>query len=235
MGTTDTGGQTKPTWKLRDGLCLDSLAFETAQREGVPEVVILRAEELYLSSFAENTSTEKCFNAEYLSPRSETPKTAQSVGLLRSELSIKPDMLQKDVRNAITIICQKKLIEINKKKTASEFAEVNCVRIDAREQPPPSIIGASSVYVMIRPDKKLYVGETDDLEGRIRAHRLKRGMQNAAFLYFNSRWKEHRMPTRDTTYQPAPGPRIPANNIADGKHRNFGTSTFSVETAIPVR
>ncbi|CAM8924424.1 unnamed protein product [Rhodiola kirilowii] len=235
MGTTDTGGQTKPTWKLRDGLCLDSLAFETAQREGVPEVVILRAEELYLSSFAENTSTEKCFNAEYLSPRSETPKTAQSVGLLRSELSIKPDMLQKDVRNAITIICQKKLIEINKKKTASEFAEVNCVRIDAREQPPPSIIGASSVYVMIRPDKKLYVGETDDLEGRIRAHRLKEGMQNAAFLYFTVAGKSIACQLETLLINQLPDRGFQLTNIADGKHRNFGTSTFSVETAIPVR
>ncbi|CAM8927113.1 unnamed protein product [Rhodiola kirilowii] len=235
MGTTDTGGQTKPTWKLRDGLCLDSLAFETAQREGVPEAVILRAEELYLSSFAENTSTEKCFNAEYLSPRSETPKTAQSVGLLRSELSIKPDMLQKDVRNAITIICQKKLIEINKKKTASEFAEVNCVRIDAREQPPPSIIGASSVYVMIRPDKKLYVGETDDLEGRIRAHRLKEGMQNAAFLYFTVAGKSIACQLETLLINQLPDRGFQLTNIADGKHRNFGTSTFSVETAIPVR
>ncbi|CAM8924318.1 unnamed protein product [Rhodiola kirilowii] len=161
-------------------------------------------------------------------PRSETPKTAQSVGLLRSELSIKPDMLQKDVRNAITIICQKKLIEINKKKTASEFAEVNCVRIDAREQPPPSIIGASSVYVMIRPDKKLYVGETDDLEGRIRAHRLKEGMQNAAFLYFTVAGKSIACQLETLLINQLPDRGFQLTNIADGKHRNFGTSTFSV-------
>ncbi|CAM8924316.1 unnamed protein product [Rhodiola kirilowii] len=150
-------------------------------------------------------------------PRSETPKTAQSVGLLRSELSIKPDMLQKDVRNAITIICQKKLIEINKKKTASEFAEVNCVRIDAREQPPPSIIGASSVYVMIRPDKKLYVGETDDLEGRIRAHRLKEGMQNAAFLYFTVAGKSIACQLETLLINQLPDRGFQLTNIADGK------------------
>nr|GFC27402.1 DNA mismatch repair protein MSH1, mitochondrial [Tanacetum cinerariifolium] len=33
-------------------------------------------------------------------------------------------------------------------------------------------------------DKTLYVGETDDLQGRVRAHRAKEGMRNASFLYF---------------------------------------------------
>lgn len=69
------------------------------------------------------------------------------------------EFLQKEVESAVTVICQKKLIELYKKKNISELAEVHCVLIGARERPPPSTIGASSVYVMLRPDKKLYVGE----------------------------------------------------------------------------
>ncbi|KAJ0092221.1 hypothetical protein Patl1_25725 [Pistacia atlantica] len=67
---------------------------------------------------------------------------------------------------------------------------VTCVAIAAKEQPPPSVIGASCVYVMLRPDKKLYVGQTDDLDGRIRSHRSKEGMQTASFLYF--KWSRGR-------------------------------------------
>ncbi|KAI5418665.1 hypothetical protein KIW84_043043 [Lathyrus oleraceus] len=52
MGTTCIDGQTKPTWKLTDGVSKESLAFETARREGVPEVIIKRAEDLYLSVYS---------------------------------------------------------------------------------------------------------------------------------------------------------------------------------------
>ncbi|KAJ6721679.1 DNA MISMATCH REPAIR PROTEIN MSH1 MITOCHONDRIAL [Salix viminalis] len=91
---------------------------------------------------------------------------------------------KKDIENAITMICQKKLTELYKQKNTSEVVSFHCVAIGAREQPPPSTINASCVYVMLRPDKKLYVGVTDDLESRIRSHRSKEGMGNAAFLYF---------------------------------------------------
>ncbi|KAI5418667.1 hypothetical protein KIW84_043045 [Lathyrus oleraceus] len=59
MGTTCIDGQTKPTWKLTDGVSKESLAFETARREGVPEVIIKRAEDLYLSVY-----TKKMISAE---------------------------------------------------------------------------------------------------------------------------------------------------------------------------
>ncbi|EEF34012.1 ATP binding protein, putative [Ricinus communis] len=36
MGTEYVDGQTKPTWRLRDGICRESLAFETAKRERDP-------------------------------------------------------------------------------------------------------------------------------------------------------------------------------------------------------
>ncbi|MCD9639805.1 DNA mismatch repair ATPase msh1 [Datura stramonium] len=139
MGAEYVDGQPIPTWKLINGICKESLAFETAQREGIPEILIQRAEELYNSAY-------------------------------RNQISKKKD--------------QKRLSELYKMKNPSEVATVKCVLIAAREQPAPSTIGASSVYIMLRPDKKFYVGQTDDLEGRVRAHRLKEGMENASFLYF---------------------------------------------------
>lgn len=46
MGTNEVGGRYYPTWKLVDGACRESLAFEVARKEGVPTGVVDRAEEL---------------------------------------------------------------------------------------------------------------------------------------------------------------------------------------------
>lgn len=46
MGTNEVDGRYYPTWKLVDGACRESLAFEVARKEGVPANVVDRAEEL---------------------------------------------------------------------------------------------------------------------------------------------------------------------------------------------
>lgn len=46
MGTKEVDGRYYPTWKLVDGACRESLAFEVARKEGVPADVVDRAEEL---------------------------------------------------------------------------------------------------------------------------------------------------------------------------------------------
>lgn len=46
MGTKEVHGRLYPTWKLVDGACRESLAFEVARKEGVPASVVDRAEEL---------------------------------------------------------------------------------------------------------------------------------------------------------------------------------------------
>ncbi|ONK57299.1 uncharacterized protein A4U43_C10F18640 [Asparagus officinalis] len=173
MLTEVIDGKIRPTWKLTDGVCRESLAFETALGEGIPERIIRRAEELYLSmnmkaigsKDLDSKSDLKVFDEDY-SLRTIGGSTFGSMQLF-----------QKEVERAVTIICQKKLIELYKKKNTLELVEVTCVPIGVREQPPPSTVGASSIYILFRPDKKLYVGQTDDLSGRIRAHRSKEGMK----------------------------------------------------------
>jgi DNA mismatch repair ATPase MutS len=169
MGTEYVDSKTKPTWKLIDGICRESLAFETAKKEGMPETIIQRAEDLYLSVYAKealsgrnDTEADLCSNTRINhsdEPLLELSRIRQEAAFNRKKSTDRVEVLRKEVENAVTIICQKKLIELYKKKNISELAEVHCVLIDAREQPPPSTIGASSVYVMLRPDKKLYVGE----------------------------------------------------------------------------
>ncbi|XP_077227245.1 MUTL protein homolog 1 [Tasmannia lanceolata] len=241
MGTEVVDGQTRPTWKLIDGVCRESLAFETAQKEGIPETIIRRAEELYLSLNGTATHSKKADEQfKHLGADSavngfdvadESLKRIV-VGQVSSgtETGNPREIQQREVESVVTIICQNKLVELYKQKSISEPAEITCVMIGAREQPPPSTIGASSVYVLFRPDKRLYVGQTDDLAGRVRAHRSKVGMQNVTFLYVTVPGKSVASELETLLINQLPCRGFQIVNKSDGKHRNFGTTNLSLES-----
>ncbi|XP_024984574.1 DNA mismatch repair protein MSH1, mitochondrial-like isoform X2 [Cynara cardunculus var. scolymus] len=239
MGSNYLNGKTKPTWKLIDGICKESLAFETAQKEGVPEAIIQRAEELYNSVYTKDLNSGSGNTKVQPFPCKESHKSCnQHKGIQEGPISCvdkstnQMEKFGEDVENAVCIVCNRKLIELCKTKTTPEIA-VRCVVIAPREQPPPSTIGASSVYVILRPDKKLYVGETDDLQGRVRAHRSKPGMQNASFLYFLVPGKSMACQLETLLINQLPNHGFRLANIADGQHRNFGTYDLSLESLSP--
>lgn len=244
MGAEYVDGQPIPTWKLIDGVCKESLAFETAQREGIPEILIQRAEELYNSAYGNQIPRKKdqirplCSDIDLNSTDKSSDQlngTRQIALESSTKLMHRMRISSKKLEDAICLICEKKLIELYKMKNPSEMAMVNCVLIAAREQPAPSTIGASSVYIMLRPDKKLYVGQTDDLEGRVRAHRLKEGMENASFLYFLVSGKSIACQLETLLINQLPNYGFQLTNVADGKHRNFGTTNLSPEPSTALR
>ncbi|KAM7261388.1 hypothetical protein ACFE04_008755 [Oxalis oulophora] len=221
MGSEYVDGQTKPTWKLIDGICRESLAFETAKREGVLEIIIQRAEELYSSVHSnelipgQHEIMEKSVNG---SDEGHLKPDRNSVLVDYDESMNTTETLQKKVKSAVVLICQKKLSEIYEQ--VSIVADV--VAVSAKELPPPSTVGHSSVYVMLRPDKRLYVGETDDIEGRVRSHRSKEGMQKASFLYFLVTGKSMARELETLLINQLPNRGFKLENVADGKHRCFG-------------
>lgn len=156
MGTEYVDGGTKPTWKLIDGICKESLAFETAKKEGVPYSIVRRAEELYFAAYAIEVSPQKNKDNTKQFGENVNGPTEQVINHRFNSSSV--EAVDKNIEHIVTIICQRKLIELYKQKTILELVVVQCVTIGAREQPPPSTIGASCVYVMLRPDKRLYVG-----------------------------------------------------------------------------
>ncbi|KAK4266236.1 hypothetical protein QN277_027186 [Acacia crassicarpa] len=246
MGTVCIDGQTKPTWKLIDGICKESLAFETAKREGIPETIIQRAEDLYRSVFAkkllprENSSKQDQISSHaYVDNSNESHLYSRKVTTKGTKERMAPvnqmESLRQKVESAIFTICRERMMELHGKTNTSAPSEIKCVLIGPREQPPPSTIGASSVYVIIRPDKKLYVGETDDLAGRIHAHRTNEGMQNACFLYFLVPGKSLACQLETLLINQLPAQGFQLTNIADGKHRNFGTSNLLSECATAPR
>ncbi|XP_045807854.1 DNA mismatch repair protein MSH1, mitochondrial [Trifolium pratense] len=239
MGTACIDGQTKPTWKLTDGICKESLAFETAKREGVPEIIIKRAEDLYLSVYVEKLlSTEKFAKHEefstYINGNNLNGTHVDSKEIVSGtsnegiSLANPMEVSHKEVESAITVICQDFITELQRKKITPDLTKIKCFLIGTREWPPPMTIGSSTVYVMLRPDRKLYVGQTDNLEDRIRAHRSKDGMQDAPFLYFLVPGKSLACQIETLLINQLPNQGFVLSNIADGKHRNFGTSNLYV-------
>ncbi|KAL4190692.1 hypothetical protein AMTRI_Chr07g76960 [Amborella trichopoda] len=292
MGTEKVNGRTKPTWKLIDGICRESLAFETAQNEGIPEAIIRRAEELYLTIKDAQTDLEKIDGAkghrthqsgitclydrsDCLRPEGNESSSFENVsikgtdidaltsnGLSKYEddhaphdsmkfrrlcvtnegcgesstssshvmsLSAERQRLLQNAGRAVTIICQRKLNELYVQKCIAALAEISCVTVDSKEQPPPSTIGTSSVYVLVRPDLKLYVGQTDDLIGRVRTHRSSEGMQDVPFLYVVVPGRSVACLLETLLINQLPLQGFHLSNKADGKHRNFGTCHLTLE------
>lgn len=169
MGTQYIDNRTVPTWKLIDGICKESLAFETASREGVPEELIQRAKELYDSVYARDSANHNVSKSNHLSAAVTVHKSdevtdrwnySEKEHLPKIQLHKPVKNLHKEVESAVLSICSKKRpTDCHTANDVSGFSAMRCVLIGAKEQPPPSTIGASSVYVILRPDRKLYVGE----------------------------------------------------------------------------
>uniref|UniRef100_A0A0E0DFX4 DNA mismatch repair proteins mutS family domain-containing protein n=1 Tax=Oryza meridionalis TaxID=40149 RepID=A0A0E0DFX4_9ORYZ len=227
MGTEIIDGCIQPTWKLMDGICRESLAFQTARKEGMPDLIIRRAEELYLAMSTNSKQTSSAVHHETSIANSTVNSLVEKPDYLRNGLKLQSGafgLLRKEVESVITTICKKKLLDLYNKRSISELIEVVCVAVGAREQPPPSTVGRSSIYVIIRLDSKLYVGQTDDLVGRLSAHRSKEGMQDATILYILVPGKSIACQLETLLINQLPLKGFKLINKADGKHRNFGIS-----------
>ncbi|TVU15315.1 hypothetical protein EJB05_38829 [Eragrostis curvula] len=232
MGTEVIDGCIQPTWRLKDGICRESLAFQTARREGMPDLIIRRAEELYLA-MSTNKQTASTVHGEPSKASSSANGFGDKPDSLSNRLELPHgsfEVLQKEVESTVLMICKKKLLDLYNKQNIPEIVEVACVSVGAREQPPPSTVGRSSIYVIIRRDNKLYIGQTDDLVGRLRAHRLKEGMQDATILYMVVPGKSIACQLETLLINQLPLKGFKLMNKADGKHRNFGISISSGES-----
>lgn len=82
MGTSEVDGRYYPTWKLVDGACRESLAFEVARKEGVPAEVVDRAEELCVMKMlypnGEMTDSNQDDNGQSEDGQAEKVKVAKS-------------------------------------------------------------------------------------------------------------------------------------------------------------
>jgi DNA mismatch repair ATPase MutS len=162
MGSEVVNGCIQPTWRLTDGICRESLAFQTARKEGMPDLIVKRAEELYLTMSRSNRQTSSTIHHGPSIVNSNVNGLVDMPDGLGNGLELMSGafaLLQKDVESIVTAICKDKLLDLYNKRSISEPVEVVCVTVGARQQPPPSTVGRSSIYIIIRRDNKLYVGQ----------------------------------------------------------------------------
>ena len=75
----------------------------------------------------------------------------------------------------------------------------------------------------------IFLLQSDDLRGKVRAHRSKEGMSNASFLYLLVPGKSIAWQLETLLINQLPSKGFQLTNLADSKHRNFGTSDVSME------
>lgn len=148
------------TYRLEDGVCTDSLALVTAARFGLPEEIILRAEELadYLPDYGRLTKSleediqEEETRVDLKSTQRTPPPTTNGNRLPTSEFL-----------RAVAL--------------AEDLTGQSSVTIPPHWFPPASLGNKSCVYVLEIPrdPPRYYVGETDSLPQRLRQHRKKGG------------------------------------------------------------
>lgn len=73
--------------------------------------------------------------------------------------------------------------------------------------------------------------QTDDLEGRIHAHRSKDRQHKAAFIYFIVPGKSLACQLETLLINQLPSLGFRLTNVADGRHRNFGSAMVSLGSA----
>jgi predicted GIY-YIG superfamily endonuclease len=150
MEVIEEGDDFRWTYKLEDGICKDSRALKTASQFGIPNAIILRAEE-----FSSHMKAQKFENV--LLPKNQSLVIGEGNNQ-------NTDYAFNDDGNLTASITS--LIE--------EVSGSQSVFIKPRWTPPPSLEGCSIVYVM-QVGGSFYVGESDSFSQRIRQHRSKGG------------------------------------------------------------
>ena len=84
-------------------------------------------------------------------------------------------------------------------------------------------------HKMLTLTETLFCLQTDDLLGRLHAHRSKEGMQDATILYILVPGKSVACQLETLLINQLPSRGFKLINKADGKHRNFGISRISGE------
>ncbi|MCO5557445.1 hypothetical protein L7F22_011009 [Adiantum nelumboides] len=263
MGTARVDGMLKPTWKMDDGFCRESLAFETARSEGVAESVLNRARELYImyyespQSAVTNEAVVSIASPVSCTGLSDQRKRVLEVGGYKystSECTGKVTALtQSRKKNAIEAIdelarlthgavsqcvngkatngatqlfeetCRRKIYSTCSMKNAIGYQDITFTKVGSCEQPPPGATGRSCVYFMRRPDDRFYIGQTDNITGRIKAHRSKPGLQGAVFVYVQIPNKSLACELETFLLNELPSYGIELVNKVDQNHRHFGT------------
>lgn len=146
------------------------------------------------------------------SPRSKHDHEPE--GALYSNRQIRRGLLEH--MEVFSAVCKRKLLELG------EGSSCICSFIGPRQLPPPSTTMHSCVYMLQRPDGRFYVGQSDNLTGRVRQHR--KTLSDAPFLYLMVANKSVASELETTLIHQLPSLGVVLVNKGDQNHRHFGTA-----------
>jgi hypothetical protein len=183
------------THKLEDGICTDSMALVTAERFGLPEEIIRRAEELTQFIPERTKTTDKdSIGSLVVGPMDDEENSFASDGIIDDVfISSIPE-----ISSSSTTESQLLEREQEKEHRRKEFLDVidlasklindktssTPVQVPSRHHPPASLSNRSCLYVLqltapssssssSSTTSRYYIGETDSLSKRLSQHRRK--------------------------------------------------------------
>jgi hypothetical protein len=183
------------THKLEDGICTDSMALVTAERFGLPEEIIRRAEELtQFIPERTNTTVKDSIGSLVVGPMDDEENSFASDGIIDDVfISSIPE-----ISSSSTTESQLLEREQEKEHRRKEFLDVidlasklindktssTPVQVPSRHHPPASLSNRSCLYVLqltapssssssSSTTSRYYIGETDSLSKRLSQHRRK--------------------------------------------------------------
>lgn len=183
------------THKLEDGICTDSMALVTAERFGLPEEIIRRAEELtQFIPERTNTTDKDSIGSLVVGPMDDEENSFASDGIIDDVfISSIPE-----ISSSSTTESQLLEREQEKEHRRKEFLDVidlasklindktssTPVQVPSRHHPPASLSNRSCLYVLqltapssssssSSTTSRYYIGETDSLSKRLSQHRRK--------------------------------------------------------------
>jgi hypothetical protein len=175
-----TGGRVSPTWRMVPGECRESLALQTATDMGVSNAVVRRSGELLAQLHLERCGGGGKGEVDGSIPGGggggggggsrESGEGGSSVSLTSAPpLEALRDLLRDVARTTIPAFSA----ALGTRDTALHAFDLDALvgTVRAAEVPPPAASAWTCVYVLLRSDGWVYCGETDNLAGRLEAHR----------------------------------------------------------------
>lgn len=203
---SEEGGQRaqrRPTWRMVEGQSVESLALEVAADCRLPEKVVERAAGLYeeemmkerengseggdsISSRKENLEAVNRSAAGAASTAAAVDQPQASEGDLRASAASlglglpEPSQALKNASAVLEATTRNVLAALSRGSSPDTIQNITAQFVPEGQVPPARTVGASCVYIARHPNGWFYVGSTDSLQDRIKAHRQRGGNSRVA-------------------------------------------------------
>ena len=167
-------GRVAPTWRMVPGECRESLALQTAVDMGVDDAVVRRSEAL-LRRIIENEGSKTRLGGTVRGDRNDesVAEADESVAASTAATASLPPAPARSAPPLSELFASLVDAASSSSLSGGSIDPSTAGVIGADDVPPAAARAWTCVYVLRRSDGWAYCGETDDLAGRLAAHRAR--------------------------------------------------------------